>query len=78
MTPLLQKPLRALLRHLSGFPGLKRVIVDTVYQLPLVDAYLRSIAHRAAHPEARLDVTAKCLPEGSRRSFERMRARSAR
>lgn len=78
MMPLLRTPLRALLRHLSGFPRLKRLIVDTVYHLPLVDAYLRSAAHRAAHPQARLDVTAERMPEGSRRSFERMRARPPR
>lgn len=75
MTPLLRAPLRAVLKHLSGFPRLKRFIVDAIYHLPLVDAYLRSAAHRATHPQACLDVTVERMPEGSRRSFERMRAR---
>lgn len=74
MMQLLRTPLRALLRHLSGFPRLKRFIVDTVYHLPLLDGFLRSAAQRTAHPKARLDVTTERMPEGSRRSFERMRA----
>lgn len=78
MIPLLRKPLRSLLKHLSRFPRLKRLIVDTVYHLPMVDAYVRSALHRAEHPNARLDVTAERMPEGSRRSFERMRTKPPR
>ena len=71
-----------LLRSLLGFvekrPRLKRLLVDLVYRIPALDAALRGASRKAIHPEARLDIDASRLPDGSRASFERIRARTPR
>jgi hypothetical protein len=69
-----RKPLQAILRLLSRYPRLKRHIVDLVYLLPAMDTRLRDLAHRAVHPEARLDVDPARMSEGSQRCFSRIRA----
>jgi hypothetical protein len=62
-------------RWVSRFPVLKRLIVDTIYRFPALDARLRSTLHRALHPDAVLDVDCKQLSEASRDVFVRLRAR---
>jgi hypothetical protein len=73
MRSLLHRSLRAALRQLARYPALKRLLVNTVYRFPTLDGKLRTAAHRVIHPEAVLDVDASCLPEASRRAYERMR-----
>lgn len=74
MKAFLRSPIRLLLRSLARYPRMKRSLVDLVYKIPALDSLLRTAANRLTHPEARLDVDASQLPEGSRRSFERMRS----
>ncbi|TCV95741.1 hypothetical protein EC912_10285 [Luteibacter rhizovicinus] len=62
-----------LLRFIGRYPALKRLIVDAVYRFPALDATLRTVANRATHPEAALDVDAARMPDASRRAYERMR-----
>jgi hypothetical protein len=69
-----RKPLQVVLRLLARYPRLKRRIVDLVYLLPAVDTRLRDLAHRAVHPEARLDVDASRMSQGSQRCRSRIRA----
>lgn len=78
MKGLLRRSAVTLLQAVSRYPRIKRWLTGVVYRIPALDAGLRTAARRAAHPEARLDVDAGRLPEESRRSFERMRARSVR
>lgn len=70
---------RMLLRHMMAVmarhPRLKRGLVDLVYRLPWVDMRLRQLASRSAHDSAVLDLDIKRMPEGSRRSLERIKAR---
>ena len=74
MKALLRSPVRFLLNVMNRHPRWKRFLVDLVYKVPALDALLRHAADRAIHPDARLDVDARQLPDESRRSFERMRA----
>ncbi|WNL45530.1 hypothetical protein RKE25_19275 [Dyella sp. BiH032] len=78
MKGLLRHATVTLLEAVSRYPRLKRWLTGVVYRIPALDAGLRTAARRAAYPEARLDVDPTQLPEGSRRSFERMRTRSFR
>lgn len=78
MTRLPRSLLRALLAVFSRHPRLKRRLVDLVYRMPWIDARLRTLAHRAVHPEAVLDLDVTRMPEGSRRSLARIRARMPR
>jgi len=78
MKGLLRRSAVTLLEAVSRYPRIKRWLTGVVYRIPALDAGLRTAARRAAHPEARLDVDAAQLPEGSRRSFERMRTSSLR
>jgi hypothetical protein len=71
---LLQLVVGGLARH----PRLKRAIVDLAYRIPWVDTRLRNLVYRVEHPEAQLDVDPKHLPDGSRRSLQRIRARTPR
>jgi hypothetical protein len=73
MRSVLRHSFRHILHVLGRYPTLKRLIVALIYRFPTLDATLRTAAHRVAHPEAVLDVDAKCLPEESRRAYERMR-----
>ncbi|MDF4002838.1 hypothetical protein P3W33_05395 [Luteibacter sp. PPL552] len=75
MIALFRRGLRGLLRSLSRYPALKRMIVDAVYRFPALDATLRTVAHRINHPDAVLDVDARRMPESSRRAYDRMRGR---
>jgi hypothetical protein len=75
MKSLFRQGLRRILHYLGRYPALKRVAVDLIYRFPLLDATLRTVAHRVVHPEAVLDVDATNLPEASRRAYERMRGR---
>lgn len=78
MSGLLRFPLRALLGFLGNRPRLKRFLVDIVYRAPALDAILRSASQKAIHPEARLDIDARLLPDDSRASFDRIKARTPR
>jgi hypothetical protein len=73
MKSILRHALHRLLHLLGNYPAIKRMIVNVVYRFPALDSTLRTVAHRAAHPDAVLDVDVTCLPEGSRRVYERMR-----
>lgn len=73
-----RRVLRSLLAGISRHPRLKRAIVDLAYRLPWVDTRLRNLMYRVEHPEAVLDVDPAQLPEGSRRSLARMKARMPR
>lgn len=74
----MKRLLTTVLRTVSRFPALKRLAVNIIYLFPLLDARLRSIAHRTDHPEAKLDVDAKRLPDSARLILDRMRARQPR
>ncbi|MGN6094248.1 MAG: hypothetical protein ACTHOL_18005 [Luteibacter jiangsuensis] len=67
--------LRRMMAIVARHPRLKRGLVDLVYRLPWVDMRLRQLAARSAHDRALLDLDIKRMPEGSRRSLERMKAR---
>jgi hypothetical protein len=73
-----RKALRYLLGSVSRHPRLKRALVDLAYRLPWFDTRLRNLVYRVEHPEAMLDVDPAHLPEGSRRSLARIRARMPR
>lgn len=75
MIVIARKAALTLLRFISRHPRLKRLLVDAIYRLPALDALLRSATRRTTHLQARIDVDAQHLPEGSRRSFNRIRAR---
>lgn len=70
-----QRALRHLLHFLGRHPALKRLIVDVIYRLPVLDAKLRTAATKAIHPDALLDIDATRMPEASRRAYDRMRRR---
>jgi len=74
MSSVFRRAIRNLLHFLERYPALKRVIVNLIYRFPALDATLRTVAHRVAHPEAVLDVDVTSLSEASRRAYERMRA----
>lgn len=68
--------LRRILGSVSRRPKLKRAIVDLAYRLPWVDTRLRDLVYRVEHPDAVLDVDPARLPEGSRQTLARIRART--
>ncbi len=76
MKALLRHWLNYVMRWFSRYPLAKRLVVDMVYRFPALDARLRTLAHRAAHPDAVLDVDATNMPDATRRAFERMRVES--
>lgn len=75
MSHTVRRFLLALLRSLEKYPTVKQLAVNLVYRFPQLDSKLRTAAHKVIHPEAVLDVTADRMPTGSRRAFERIRAR---
>jgi hypothetical protein len=78
MTHLPRTVLRMILNAVARHPRLKRYLVDAIYRVPWFDMRLRDLAHRVVHPEAVLDVDEDRMPEGSRRSLQRIRARIQR
>lgn len=67
--------LRRMLGLLTRYPALKRFVVNLIYRFPALDAGLRTVAHRAIHADAVLDVDASQIPETSRLAYDRMRSR---
>lgn len=65
-------------RWVSHFPVFKRLVVDTIYRFPTLDAWLRSTLRRAQHPDAALDVDCKQLSEASGYVLARLRVRTRR
>lgn len=76
MSAVARKVIRTILARLSSHPKFKRRLVDLIYRIPWMDSRLRNLAHRAAHPEAVLDVHPDQMPEESQRCMARIRART--
>lgn len=72
----MKKALAALVRLLSRYPKVKRLLVSAAYRLPVIDAQLRGALERGQHADASLDVDAKQMPESAKLAYKRMRART--